>query len=88
MLAFATAAGIYAQDDYYESKPLYSLPKIIDGQSAIAKKTSPIEENTSATIKRVQIDETKNTLLATENGLKKINANGKQTTLWKEGAVH
>lgn len=87
MLAFAAAAGIYAQDDYYESKPLYSLPKIIDGQNAIAKKTSPIEENTSATIKRVQIDETKNTLLATENGLKKINANGKQTTLWKEGAV-
>ncbi|MBR5096759.1 MAG: hypothetical protein IK094_06605, partial [Treponema sp.] len=87
MVAFATAAGIYAQNDYYESKPLYSLPKIIEGQNAIAKKSSTQEENSSATIKRVQIEETKNTLLATESGLKKINANGKQTTLWKEGAV-
>ena len=87
MAALAMAVGIYAQNDYYESKPLYSLPKIIDGQSAIAKKPSPAEENSSATIKRVQIEETKNTLLATESGLKKINANGKQTTLWKEGSV-
>lgn len=87
MVAFATAAGIYAQNDYYESKPLYSLPKIMDGQNAIAKKTSAPEESSSATIKRVQVEETKNTLLATESGLCKINANGKQTTLWKEGSV-
>ena len=48
MLAFAAAAGIYAQDDYYESKPLYSLPKIIEAPKndlgILAKKTASQED--------------------------------------------
>ena len=95
MLAFAAAAGIYAQDDYYESKPLYSLPKIIEAPKndlgILAKKTASQEDAKPlpaiATIKRAQPEETKNTLLATEEGLKKISANGRQTSLWKEGSV-
>ncbi len=95
MLAFAAAAGIYAQDDYYESKPLYSLPKIIEAPKndlgILAKKTASQEDAkplpANATIKRAQPEETKNTLLATEEGLKKISANGRQTSLWKEGSV-
>ncbi len=86
-MALAAPLQLFAQEEYYETKPLYSLPKIIDGQNAIAKKTSTQEENSNATIKRVQIEETKNTLLATEGGLKKISASGKQTTLWKDGSV-
>ena len=89
------SAQIFGQDDYYESKPLYSLPKILEGQNAdasvLAKKNSEQAESkpvpSAATIKRVQVEETKGTLLATESGLKKINANGKATTLWKEGSV-
>lgn len=81
-MALAAPFQFFAQEDYYESKPLYSLPKIIEPQ-----KDNAVLVNKNATIKRVQIEETKNTLLATEGGLKKINANGKQTTLWKDGSV-
>ncbi|MBR5966076.1 MAG: hypothetical protein IK015_08200 [Treponema sp.] len=95
LAALFLSAQIFGQDDYYESKPLYSLPKILDGQnsdaSVLAKKNSEQAESkpvpSAATIKRVQVEETKGTLLATESGLKKINANGKTTTLWKEGSV-
>ena len=84
-LAVFAALGVFAQEDSFESKPLYSLPKIIepqkDGANLLAKNTS------AATIKHVQREETKNTLLATEGGLKKIGANGKQTVLWSEGSV-
>ena len=86
-MALAAPLQFFAQEEYYETKPLYSLPKIIDGQNAIAKKSSTQEENLNATIKRVTVEETKNTLLATEGGLKKISASGKQTTLWKDGSV-
>ena len=85
-LALALSAGFYAQNDSFESKPLYSLPKIIEPQKTdqlLAKKNQPA----GATIKRVQVEGTKNTLLATESGLKKINPNGKQSFLWKEGSV-
>ncbi len=94
-LAAVLGAGIFAQEDYFETKPIYSLPKIIEPQKAdqnlLAKKNPPAAEikpaPAGATIKRVQVEETKNTLLATESGLKKIAPNGKQTTLWKEGSV-
>lgn len=98
--AILTAYNVFAQDDYFESKPLYSLPKIIEPQKAdssvLAKKNSgqqkqigqaEIKPASGATIKRIQSEETKNTLLATENGLKKISPNGKLTALWKDGAV-
>ena len=83
-LALVLSASFYSQNDYVESKPLYSLPKIIepqkDGSAFVAKKSSEQDEKKPATIKRVQIEETKNTLLATEGGLKKISPNGKQSS--------
>ncbi len=82
-LALTLSAGFYAQTDSFESKPLYSLPKIIEPQ----RDAAPVVAKKSATIKRVQIEGTKNTLLAAESGLKKINPNGKQSFLWKEGSV-
>ena len=82
------SAGIYAQDDFYESKPLYSLPKIVEPQKTDQNLFAKTNSASAATIKRVQVDETKGTLLATESGLKKINPNGKTTTIWKEGSVH
>ena len=81
-MALAAPLQFFAQEEYYESKPLYSLPKVIEPQ-----KDNAVLVNKNATIKRVQIEETKNTLLATEGGLKKISASGKQTTLWKDGSV-
>ena len=88
LLAAVLGAGIFAQEESFETKPIYSLPKIIepqkDGSSLLAKKS---EAPAAATIKRVQVEETKNTLLATESGLKKIAPNGKATTLWGEGSV-
>ena len=91
LTAAALSAGVLAQDDYFETKPIYSLPKIIEPKrsdsGALAKKNSEQGEVKNATIKRVQIEETKNTLLATESGLKKINPNGKQSALWSEGSV-
>ncbi|MBQ9627141.1 MAG: hypothetical protein IJR40_08210, partial [Treponema sp.] len=77
------SAGFYAQTDSFESKPLYSLPKIIEPK----RDAAPVVAKKSATIKRVQIEGTKNTLLAAESGLTKINPNGKQSFLWKEGSV-
>lgn len=81
-MALAAPLQFFAQEEYYESKPLYSLPKVIEPQ-----KDNAVLVNKNATIKRVTVEETKNTLLATEGGLKKISASGKQTTLWKEGSV-
>jgi hypothetical protein len=81
-LALAAPLQFFAQEEYYESKPLYSLPKVIEPQ-----KDNAVLVNKNATIKRVTVEETKNTLLATEGGLKKISASGKQTTLWKDGSV-
>lgn len=78
----AAPLQFFAQEEYYESKPLYSLPKVIEPQ-----KDNAVLVNKNATIKRVTVEETKNTLLATEGGLKKISASGKQTTLWKDGSV-
>ena len=81
-MALAAPLQFFAQEEYYESKPLYSLPKVIEPQ-----KDNAVLVNKNATIKRVTVEETKNTLLATEGGLKKISASGKQTTLWKDGSV-
>lgn len=81
-MALAAPLKFFAQEEYYESKPLYSLPKVIEPQ-----KDNAVLVNKNATIKRVTVEETKNTLLATEGGLKKISASGKQTTLWKDGSV-
>ncbi len=95
VFAAVFGAGVFAQEESFETKPIYALPKIIEPQktdgAALAKKNPAQAEikpaPAGATIKRVQIEETKNTLLATEGGLKKISANGKQTALWSEGSV-
>ncbi|MCR5045467.1 MAG: hypothetical protein K6A42_02680 [Treponema sp.] len=88
-LTLAASVAFYAQNGSFESKPLYSLPKIIEplkGDASILAKRNKDEKN-GATLKRVKIEETKNTLLATEAGLCKINPNGKQNYLWAEGSV-
>ncbi len=86
-LSFCISLSVFGQS--FNSKPLYSLPKIIEPRenqaSLIAKKDS---EKKAGTLKRLEVNEAKNTLLATEGGLYKITVSGKSSALWTDGAVN
>ena len=98
LMTFFLAMNSFAQENERLNRPLYSLPKIVEGQNSEAQvaarnSTKKSRGNSKSDLpnlnerKKTVSLETANTLLATEKGLFKISHNGSKIALWDKGEV-
>lgn len=88
LITLFVGINLSAQSESYSAKPLYELPQNPFLAKRVSEKKPEVSSAKSAgSLKKIQHDTKKNTLLATEKGLFKILPNGKLSALWSDGSV-